>query len=433
MTHVTDTVNAATPRVFIVEDEAIVALDLQDQLESLGFEVVGIAGSEQTALQGVGRTAPDMVLMDINLGRGGDGVHAASLIQGQHGVPVVYLTAYAEPETLSRASATQPYGYLLKPFEGRELNATLRMAWARHLRDRHAAREQDSLRQAALAFDSAAEAILILDRDGRVLRVNPAFERLTGWTRDEVVGRTPESFLQARRADDPLREAGAPGGRPVIRHGEVSCLRRDGSAFPAWQHVASVVDGAGQAAHQVVTFSDISALRQTDHRLRQWAYHDALTGLGNRYYLEQCLQERLDEFRTSGQGFGLLFVDLDGFKAVNDEMGHAAGDAVLVDLARRLQESLRSTDVAIRLGGDEFVVLVRQAREADVCALADKLLALFSAPVRLTSGRLAHLSASIGIALFPKHAESIEELMIVADRAMYNAKARGRNGYCLSR
>lgn len=430
MTLATET---ATPRVFIVEDEAIVALDLQDQLQSLGYEVVGIAASEQTALQGVGRSAPDMVLMDINLGRGGDGVRAASVIQGQHGVPVVYLTAYAEPETLSRASATQPYGYLLKPFEGRELNATLRVAWARHLRDCETDRQSTGLRQAAMAFNAAAEAILVLDRDGKVQRVNPAFERLTGWPANEVLGHTPESFLQARRADDPLHDGAVDPGRPLIRQGEVSCLRRDGSVFPSWQHVSAVVDPAGQTAHQVVTFSDITALRQADHRLRQWALHDALTGLGNRYYLEQCLGERMDDFQGSGQGFAVLFIDLDGFKSVNDQWGHAAGDAVLIDMARRLQASLRSTDVAIRLGGDEFVILVRQAREADVCALADKLLALFNAPVALEAGGQVALSASIGIAVFPRHAESVEALMIAADRAMYNAKARGRNGYCVSR
>jgi len=535
----------AAPRLMIVEDESIVALDLRDNLESLGYSVVGVAASQAAALRLAQQERPDLVLMDINLGRGGDGIEAASALRELNDVPVVYLTAYAESEMLSRAAATAPYGYLLKPFELRELNATVRMALTRHQADLVVARTQqrlllaldaaelgvmefapsngvmrldghhefisrsrargfdlprdeflaaldpisrlqmlgltepgqtlhcvakwtspgqgpvwleinachfdaerkvvgvfrdvsakvhddDQLRQAAVVFESAAEAILILDLHGATVSVNRSFEKLTGWTLAEVRGQRPAEFLHARRADDALPDGERRESQAKGCDGEVTCVRKDGSMFPAWEHVSPVLDASGKVSHSVMTFSDISALRRAEHRIHHLAFHDPLTGLGNRNYLEQFLREfQSDAVQGETGGLGVLFIDLDGFKTINDTLGHAAGDQLLVAIARRLEGSLRSVDIPIRVGGDEFIVLTRHDKEQDASNLAEKLLEVIKLPISLGRHEQLQVSASIGIALYPQHAQLPELLIQAADNAMYEAKALGRNRFAL--
>lgn len=519
-------------RVQIVEDERIVALDLRDGLEQLGFHVVGIAANEPDALRMAETSAPDLVLMDINLDAGGDGISAARQIRERLAVPVVFLTAYGEPETLARAADAAPYGYLLKPFELRELNATVRMAmvrrqeerktesaqrrlqlalesaslsvlelpdggrrlnwsgkpladglndladvtelaqllagldeagrrafddlllrgepldltccwqvgeaaprWlelhARHfavehmvlgvVRDVSARVERETrLRQALVVFDATDEAILFLDAQQRVLSCNPAFCRMTGWSEEEVQGRRPEAFLYARRRGD--QREGQDGSQ---RQGEVTCRRTDGSHFPALEHLCEVIDERGQVSHFVLSFADISEIRDTQFKLRHQALHDPLTALGNRLQLQETLHERTA--LPQAPPFGLLFIDLDGFKTINDTLGHDQGDALLVAIARRIRALLRRDDLATRLGGDEFVVLMNEPHHADdALLLADKLLEEIGKPVML-GGQAVSVTASVGVALYPEHGSGPHSLLKAADAAMYEAKARGRN------
>ncbi|RQO55626.1 diguanylate phosphodiesterase [Paucibacter sp. KBW04] len=537
-----------TVRVQIVEDERIVALDLKFNLQQLGFVVTGMANSEGEALAQVRRERPDVVLMDINLGRGGDGIQAAQQLKDEFGVPVIFLTAYAEPETLERAGLSAPYGYLLKPFELRELNATIRMALARreveqrterleqrfrlaldaarlgvvefhrntdaveldghiaHLmrssplgfkfsRDEFLARlvepavrerlsslllpggvvhtlalwqrddeeliwleihachfvdedkvigvfrdvttqvnNEERLQQAAVVFESATEAIVILDGGYLVRAANPAFTALTGWAHHEVLGRHPDDFLHAKRSSDRMsaRESLAAGAAATPWHGDVYCLRRDGSLFPAWEHVAPVMGKEQEVSHYVLSFSDTSALRDAEMKIHHLAFHDALTGLGNRHHLNHCLRECMNRRPSEGQPekFALIFIDLDGFKTINDTLGHAVGDLLLIEIAARLSNHLRSTDVPIRLGGDEFVLILQSIqRPEDLISVADKLLVAIRQPVDLGLGEPVQVSASIGIALFPDHAGSVDDLIKAADSAMYAAKASGRDRY----
>ncbi len=532
----------ASVRIQIVEDERIVALDLKQDLEAIGYRVSGVAASEVHALELARRERPDLVLMDINLGAGGDGTRAAKRLMDEYRVPVVYLTAYAEPETLQRAGLTAPYGYLLKPFELRELNATIHMALARRAVERRAesaelryrlaldagqlgvlefgsqdedvelygnatalfepkgrasrwnredflaqldavsqarlnnlctqpgqdlhalARWQQAperqlwleiharhfveearvigvfrdvshqvdsevqLRQAAVVFESAADAIVILDVEGRLRAVNPAFCNLTGWQPAEVLGARLTDILHAQRQADVLLHDTQRSAEP--RHGEVMCKRRDGTQFPAWEHVAPVFGADGQLSHQVLSFTDISALRRAETQIQHLAFHDALTGLGNRHHMDYCLKQFIaaSDTKPDGEGFALCFLDLDGFKTINDTLGHHRGDELLIVIARRLTACLRRSDVAIRLGGDEFVILLSQLTQRDaLLSLAGKLLDAIREPVTLKGAEPVSVSASLGLALFPEHASTADELVKAADTAMYAAKAAGRN------
>ena len=533
-------VSAPALRIQIVEDERIVAFDLQSGLEQLGFEVVGIASSVEDAVQMAEATSPDLVLMDIHLDNGGDGIEAARLIRERKATPVVFLTAYGEPEMLARAALAAPYGYLLKPFELRELNATVQMAVVRreeerkteraqrrlqlalesarltvmelpddsgHLRwsgeplngeldglakaveigqllagldeagrrafaglvdqglpvdmtcrwqdesqpdaeprwlelhARHFAGEQlvmgmvrdvsakveseTRLRQALVVYEATNEAILFLDSQRRVLGSNPAFGRNTGWADEQVRGRLPEEFLYARRHSDRQQAASESESKPGRRQGEVMCCRADGSLFPALEHFCEVADESGRVSHHVLSFSDISEIRDTQFKLRHQAMHDALTGLGNRLNLQESLLARTAT--PQALPFAVLFIDLDGFKTINDTLGHDQGDELLVAIARRLEALLRREDLAARLGGDEFVVLMNEPqRVTDAVQLAQKLIDVIALPVTL-GGQVFSVTASVGVALYPDHASGPHGLLKAADAAMYEAKARGRN------
>jgi diguanylate cyclase (GGDEF)-like protein len=176
----------------------------------------------------------------------------------------------------------------------------------------------------------------------------------------------------------------------------------------------------------VLSFSDISAIRDVQHKLQHLALHDVLTGLGNRL----CLQETLHACARA-ERLGLMFIDLDGFKTINDTLGHDRGDELLKVLARRLRTQLRGEDLAVRLGGDEFVVLLREpGRVEDAQRVADKLLAALAAPVQL-AGQQVLVTASLGLALYPEQVAEPELLLKAADAAMYVAKARGRNRWAV--
>ena len=522
--------------VLIVEDELIFALDLKQTLSSLGYQVLGIASNHEDAVRQILAHRPDVVLMDINLGSGGDGIAAASEVSRTIDLPIVFLTAYADNDILRRAGCVAPHGYLVKPVRQRELHAVVQMALARfraslgrmraerrlrlaldsarlglvtlpmgtdlveidgyfppvageplrgmqmrvdeflanlskdaqgkviHLLEQggdlhlvarwqssdaavaqwievHASyvanesavigicrdvtqqiRQQDELRQAAVVFESAADAILILDADSRVTTANVSFTRLTGWQPDEIRGRHPNEFLHAHRSVD--RELLDETPLDVQGHAEVVCLRQDGSNFPAWEHVAPVRDDLGRITQRVLSFTDISALRAAESKVRHLAFHDALTGLGNRHQLRESLSSLED-----GEAACLMFLDLDGFKFINDSLGHEAGDRLLVTIARRLESMLRQGDVAIRLGGDEFVLLLHHFEMAGLSGVAQRVLDVVRAPVDMHPDSAVQVSASIGIALFPNDGADADDLLRSADIAMYAAKAAGRNRF----
>ncbi|MBT0962022.1 two-component system response regulator [Denitromonas iodatirespirans] len=297
------------------------------------------------------------------------------------------------------------------------------------IRDVTAQREQEErLRRAAVVFTSTGEGIAILDAQRRVISVNPAFTTLTGFAESDVQGREPDDFLYARRREDAfytrLRES-----ESDYWSGEVACVRHDGTMFPAWQHLCVVRDAQGHIGNYVLAMSDTGALRRAEAQINHLAYHDTLTGLGNRNMLEDAIEKEIERAHQNGSRVAVLFIDLDGFKLINDTMGHATGDQLLTEVAQRISRVLRRTDTAIRLGGDEFVVVVPEvARFEDCASLAEKLLCEIRTVVELERERIS-VSASIGIAVYPDNATDFTGLIQAADSAMYGAKERGRNRF----
>lgn len=287
----------------------------------------------------------------------------------------------------------------------------------------------------SIALKSSADGILTTDILDRVTFINAAAEQITGWDLEAARGRMLHEVFPLE--PDPETRAG-PGyqeGEELIPRGDRSVARRrvlrarDGSPHPIETSEAQIFEGDRSVRGRVISFRDAQDLAEYETRLRELAYRDRLTGLPNRTSLAERMQLEIAHARREDRRLGLLFLDLNRFKAINDTLGHHAGDELLRSVAQRLIGCLREADTVARLGGDEFVVLVPGIETAsDVRAVADKIIAACTRPF-LLEGELHPIGTSIGIALFPTDAADPEALLRCGDRAMYLAKARGGSGF----
>ncbi|PQV63584.1 PAS domain S-box-containing protein/diguanylate cyclase (GGDEF) domain-containing protein [Abditibacterium utsteinense] len=417
-------------RILVVEDEMIISKDIQRSLKKLGYEVVGSAVSGAAALEKAAETRPDLVMMDINIKGEMDGIETAALMRERFQVPVIYLTAFADAPTLARAKQTGPFGYLLKPFEERELATAIEMALYRHASER---RLQESEERLTRVLETNADAILITDAGGQITFANAAAERIFELRRDEILRRTH---------DDAAWEIASPDGTP-FPVSELPFARVKASGEPVYNieyivHHASersvvlsvnaspLRSGQGGFEGVVCSLSDITERKALQERLTHQALHDPLTNLPNRALFINRLEHALARAGRGKAPLALLFIDLDNFKLVNDNLGHTVGDAMLIAIAERLQKTLRVGDTAARLGGDEFTVLVDNIRSPDyTTGVATRILAALSEPLIL-SGHQVRTTPSIGIAFGQAGRDHPYEMLRHADIAMYEAKRRGK-------
>ncbi len=287
---------------------------------------------------------------------------------------------------------------------------------------------QAQLKLAAGVFTHAREGIMITDAQGLIVDVNEAFLRLTGYRRDELLGRSPRLLDSGHHEPSFFEAMWVQLRREGQWHGEVHDRAKDGSEFVVLETISAVRDESGEITHFVTLLNDITRLKEQEQRLAHIAHYDALTGLPNRVLLGDRLKQAMAQAPRRGHVVAVAYLDLDGFKAVNDLHGHEAGDRLLVALADRLQQSLRDGDTLARLGGDEFVVVLPDLADASASQpLVERLLRV--AAQALAVGELSlNVSASIGVTHFPQ-AEDVDadQLMRQADQAMYEAKVAGKN------
>jgi diguanylate cyclase (GGDEF)-like protein/PAS domain S-box-containing protein len=293
---------------------------------------------------------------------------------------------------------------------------------------------EQELRVAAIAFETH-EAIMITGPDDRIIRVNKAFERITGYSADEVIGHTPH-MLSSGKHDQAFYEAMwqqiASTGQ---WEGEIWDKRKNGDTYPKWLTVTAVRDAGDGVSNYVGVFSDISQRKLAEEEIYSLAYYDTLTKLPNRRLLQDRFGLALAVSERSGSYGVVLFLDLDKFKTLNDTLGHGYGDLLLIEVAARIKAGVREMDTVARMGGDEFVVLIEEvssdAEEATQKAahIAEKIRSALAQSYFL-EGHEQHSSPSIGVCLYRGRAESVESLLKHADMAMYQAKASGRNTVC---
>jgi diguanylate cyclase (GGDEF)-like protein/PAS domain S-box-containing protein len=287
----------------------------------------------------------------------------------------------------------------------------------------------DELELASKVVETTADAIVISDADDRVVMVNAAFTKLTGYDAQEIVGKI--------LAESPFRpldvaESGARMERQ-LRDGfvtaEVSRFRKDGTPLSLWVTASSVRNADGTLRNNVRVFTDISLLKETQHKLEQLASFDSLTGVPNRRLLHDRLQQAVRRAQRNKKEMAVMFIDLDGFKEVNDTLGHDVGDLLLQQVALRLQKCIRLSDSIGRLGGDEFAIILEDTRQpGDAVIVGERILAALASPFVLDGHRVT-ATASIGIAIYPEDAVEPAELLKNADVAMYRAKQAGRKQF----
>jgi diguanylate cyclase (GGDEF)-like protein/PAS domain S-box-containing protein len=292
-------------------------------------------------------------------------------------------------------------------------------------------RVEETLRITASVFDNTREAIIITDADNRIIDVNPAFSSITGYSRAEVLGGNPGLLKSGRQDEAFYRTMWAALKQDRAWRGEIWNRRKSGEIYAELLSVSAICDEGGRVQRYVAVFSDITYFKDHEAELSHVANYDALTGVPNRRLLGDRMGQAIVHAQRSGNMLAVCYIDLDGFKAVNDQYGHETGDLLLVAITRRLQEVLRAGDTLARLGGDEFVVLFNDlAQEVECLQVLERMVQTIAMPIQIDGHQLA-VSASIGVTFYPSDEEDGDTLLRHADQAMYAAKQSGKNRYHL--
>lgn len=285
---------------------------------------------------------------------------------------------------------------------------------------------EDQLRITARIFDRAGDAIAVTDARGRIQTVNGAFERITGYTPGEAIGKTTALLKSGRHSEQFYEKMWQDLQEKGFWQDEIWNKRKNGEIYPEWLTINRVDTPDGGTEHYVAVFSDISEIKDNQRKAQYLATHDALTGLPNRTLFQDRLGQSLAQSRRTNEQVALLFIDLDNFKTINDTLGHDIGDALLNKAAERLRGAVRDFDTVARLGGDEFTAILGNAGEQVANQVARRILADLSSTFEIGE-HVLFVSASIGIAFFPQDGDDPTALTKAADAAMYRAKELGRN------
>ncbi|MGB3211053.1 MAG: EAL domain-containing protein [Desulforhopalus sp.] len=292
-------------------------------------------------------------------------------------------------------------------------------------------RAEQQLKLFAKVFENALEGISITDSDGNIVAVNQSFTDITGYEASEVIGQNPRVLKSERHGPAFYREMWQSLLNNGNWTGEIWNRRANGEAYPEILSISSICNENGEATHYVAVFHDITEMKLKEEQIKHQAYHDALTGLPNRFLAQDRLTMSLTNAKRKRVQVAVFYMDLDNFKHVNDSLGHAAGDALLQQVGQRLLNLVREEDTVARLGGDEFQIIgVDISSEQEVIDLANRLLQGFATPFQIEENEL-FVTLSIGIAIYPQDGKDVDTLTKNADIAMYQAKVHGKNNYFL--
>ncbi len=418
----------ARPAILIVEDERIVARDIAMTLGDLGYLVLGTASSGEEALRMLAQRRPDLILMDVRIQGEMDGIELASTVKRSHQIPVIFLTANGDRQTLGRAVEGEPDGYVLKPFSPHNLQTAIEVALRRDALRRELKRAHDELSREKAALEARNAELAALAEMGHLMTACESEEalaavvarvgsRLFAGAAGVVLVAGAEDSRQALACwggdlgPDPFSAPIVAGGLAV---GELRVSRAHGSPV----EMATIV------SQRLGLALEAQRLRG---RLRMESIVDPLTSLYNRRYMDDALERELRLAVRSGRSVSVVMIDLDEFKQVNDQFGHAAGDAVLKAVAELIRARIRSSDIPTRLGGDELLLVLPDTPAHGARQLAEEILRLMGKLGIEQGGRtLPPVRASMGVAAFPAHGGDAASVLHAADEAVYRAKAAGR-------
>jgi len=414
-------------RILVVEDEKIIAIDLQRRLEKLGYLVAGLCTTGSEAIEVALEEVPDLILMDIMLVGEVDGIEAAKVIKDRAGIPVIFLTAYADEQTLNRAKEAEPFGYILKPFKERELHTSIDIALYKYRVDKTLKQQE---RRFSAILHSIGDGIIAGDNQQTIQFMNPVAEELTGWSEEDAIGRPIAEVLSLwdEKTGEPIHLGDIATADP-IKSGylfkESYILQKGGDSILVEGTVACIRDKDEHVEGQVVAVRDVSEVREMTYKLSYQASHDALTGLFNRYAFSRSLDTLIQNARNDNREHALIYVDLDQFKLINDTIGHGAGDELLLETTGIIRNVFRSSDICARLGGDEFGILLGDTPLERAHMIAQRL------HNRLSEKRLQwgmtkfNINSSIGLVMIAAESGDIHSVLAAADDACYIAKDEG--------
>jgi diguanylate cyclase (GGDEF)-like protein/PAS domain S-box-containing protein len=408
----------AKVRILVVEDERIVSMDLQQRLKTMGYEVAGAAVSGEEAIAKAEALRPDMVLMDIMLDGPMDGIQAAEVVRGRFGIPLIYLTAYADSATLQRAKVTEPFGYVLKPFEERELHGHIEIALYKHRMEK---RLKESEERYILATQGANDGLWDWNLDTNKIYFSPRWKTMLGYDDDEI-GQHPKEWLSRLHPEDRSRVkqqlAAHIKGQASHFECEYRVLCKNGTYRWILTRGLAPQDQFGKAHRMAGSQTDI-----TERKL-----YDPLTGLPNRVLFLDRIQGALDRGRgLQNNRFAVLFVNLCDFKNIVDGFGHASKDRLFTQIAERIESALQPGDTLAHLAEQSLGILLSDVRNPDDASrVATAIQDVLGRPFDVDGHALYFLS-SIGIALSTTGYSSAEDLLRDAGIAMQRAKTSGRS------
>ncbi|GJD16659.1 response regulator receiver modulated diguanylate cyclase with PAS/PAC sensor [Rivularia sp. IAM M-261] len=422
------------PKILVFEDSKVLAIDIRNSLLSLGYAVSDIIDSGSSAIEKVAETQPNLVLMDICLAGDIDAIAVGNIIRTKFHIPVLYLMEYTVEPNLYQNHRSEPFSHIFKPFAEKDLHNAVEMAlYKHHIETKFEVEQQRMLS----VINSMGSAVVITGISGDVQVINRIAETLTGWKEEEVIGKHITQVLKL--VDNDTGEEIDYLVRQAIKQGQVlnlpeNCvlINKNGDLIPIGDNVAPIRDRDGNITGAVIVFQDISQRKQKEEHLVRNAFYDALTSLPNRVlFLDRLRQVFERAKRRNNYHFAVMFLDLDGFKGINDRYGHSMGDDLLVHVASRLNSCVRSGDTVARFGGDEFAVLLEDIKNVHLAtSVAIRIQESFKEPLHLKGYELI-ASASIGIALSSKNHEEPLNLLNDADIAMYRAKQQGKAQFAI--
>ncbi|OFA08364.1 two-component system response regulator [Duganella phyllosphaerae] len=441
--------------VLIVEDTPASLKLLSDLLTDAGYDVRQAPNGE-LALWTAQSRPPELILLDIRM-PGIDGFEVCRRLKQSpelRQVPVIFLSAQHDTDDKVRGFALGAVDFIAKPFQAEEIlartDAHVRLGRAQHAlaqeratleqrvaeRTAELAREieqrranEEFMRLSSQVFEATRDAIVVTDPEARIVATNPAFTQISGYSRDEVLGKNITMLHAGEQDAANLAVMAQAMGRSGHWSGELLARRKNGETYPGLLSASSLRNGAGEVTNHVALFLDITERKAEQHLIDFLSHHDALTGLPNRLLARQRFEQSLANARREGRCVAVMCLDLDRFRSINDSYGHEVGDKALQVVSHFLTDSVREGDIVTRQGGDEFQIVVQDdAQLGATMALAQKILAGLRREL-VIDGQQITVTASIGIAVSPLDGNSFDELLRNADTALYRAKETGRDNY----
>ncbi len=423
--------NDSHPKILVIDDEPINLMLLGNTLKH--EYNVQVATSGETGLKLAKEIPPDLILLDIMMPEmdGHEVCRRLKTDAALQDVPVIFITALAETDEEIAGLSLGAADYLTKPINIPIARLRIHNLLERELMRKELVSREEQQKLAASVFTHSQDSIIITDADNRIIDVNASFTRISGYQREEVLGKNPR-LLKSGQQDKTFYE--------LMWHsllqkghwlGELWNKDKSGELFAVEATISVIKNPDGNIDHFVGVFTDVTLRKKHEQELERIAHFDELTGMPNRALLADRMNQAVAHARRAGNIMAVCYLDLDGFKPLNDEYGHETGDAALIEISTRIKSCLREVDTLSRVGGDEFVILLMDLTRPDEYKHSLlRILNAISEPMPLGDHCIT-LSGSLGVTLFPQDDSEPEMLMRHADQAMYIAKQNGKNRYYL--